>query len=184
MDPWHGKLGVRFHRVSPSILSHSPCGLSSLVEYHFFSDPGPRNDHCPDPKLFSKRETSWAFDSHTVSLSFDPHELSLNIDMKMIRPVNYSGVTLDLNSNSWTLWLSCNVVNPVKIDVPLEFHWLTINSVQSYVFLWAFGPRQSVFTCHVWLRVLVQLSKTKYRIWESVVLCVLKTDDFFITNQR
>ena len=36
-------------------------------------------------------------------LSLDHHEMSLNIDMKMIRPVNFSGVTLNLDRNSWTL---------------------------------------------------------------------------------
>ena len=41
--------------------------------------------------------------------------MSLNINMKIIRPVNFSGVTLDLDSNSWNLWQSCNVVNPGKI---------------------------------------------------------------------
>ena len=39
----------------------------------------------------------------------------LNIDMKMIRPVKSSGSTLNLDSNSWTLLQSCNVVNPGKI---------------------------------------------------------------------
>ena len=29
--------------------------------------------------------------------------MSLNIDMKIIRPVNFSGVTLNLDSDSWTL---------------------------------------------------------------------------------
>ena len=48
-------------------------------------------------------------------LSLDPHEMSLNIDMKIIRLVNFSVVTLNLDSNSWTLWQSCNVVNPGKI---------------------------------------------------------------------
>ena len=56
MDSWFGRLGVRFRRIlniiNSSILSHSPCGLSSLLEHHFFSDPGPRNDHCPAPNLF------------------------------------------------------------------------------------------------------------------------------------
>ena len=79
-----------------------------------FSDPSPKNDHCPAPNLFAKRETSLAFDSHSFLLCLDLHEMSLNIDMKMIRPVNFSGVTLNLNSNSWTLWQCCNVVNPGK----------------------------------------------------------------------
>ena len=56
-------------------------------------------------------------------MSLDPHEMSLNIDMKMIRPVNFSGVTLNLDSNSWTLWQSCNVVNPGKM-----FHSNSIGS--------------------------------------------------------
>ena len=56
-------------------------------------------------------------------LSLDHHEMSLNIDMKIIRPVNVFGFTLNLNRNSWTLWLSCNVVNPGKI-----FHSNSIGS--------------------------------------------------------
>ena len=44
--------------IFSAILFHSPCGPSSLMEYHFFSDPGPRNDHCPAPIFFAKRETS------------------------------------------------------------------------------------------------------------------------------
>ena len=35
-----------------------------------------------------------------ILLSFDPHEMSLNIDMKMILPVKFSGVSFNLNSNS------------------------------------------------------------------------------------
>ena len=73
-----------------------------LMEYHVFSEPGPRNDHCPVPNLFAKRETSRAFDSHSFLLSSVHHEMSLNIDMKMIGPVNFCGVTLNLDSNSWT----------------------------------------------------------------------------------
>ena len=56
-------------------------------------------------------------------LSLYPHEMSLNIDMKITRPVNFSGVTLNLGSNSWTLWQSCDVVNPGKI-----FHSNSIGS--------------------------------------------------------
>ena len=55
------------------------------------------------------------FDSHSFLLSLDPHEMSLNIDMKIIRLVKSSGCTLNFDSNSWTLWQSCNVVNPGKI---------------------------------------------------------------------
>ena len=85
MDSWLEKLGVRFLRVSiifSTILSSTPCRLSSLIEEHFVSEPGPINDHCPIPNHFAKRETSRAFDLHSFLLSLEPHELSLNIDMK------------------------------------------------------------------------------------------------------
>ena len=70
--------------------------------------------------------------------------MSLNIDMKIIRPVNFSGVTLNLDSNSGTLWQSCNVVSPGKI-----FH--SNSSVSPSILSKAlysdepFEPRQSVF---------------------------------------
>ena len=74
--------------------------------------------------------------------------MSLYIDMKMTRPVKFSGVTLNLDCNSWTLWQSCNVVNPGK-----TFHWLTINCVQSSVFWWTFEQRQLVFPHRIWMLV-------------------------------
>ena len=40
--------------------------------------------------------------------------MTLNIDMKMIRPVNYSGFSLIFDMNSWTLLQNCNEVNPGK----------------------------------------------------------------------
>ena len=61
------------------------------MEYHFFSDPGPRIDQLPGENLLAEIETRLAFNSHSCSLSGDLHDMSLNIDMKMIRPVNYSG---------------------------------------------------------------------------------------------
>ena len=35
-----------------------------------------------------------------------------------------------------------------------------------------------------WMEVLLYLTKTQYKIWESIGLCSLKTDDLFITNRR
>ena len=49
--------------------------------------------------------------------------MSLNIDMKIIRLLNYSGLSLIFDMNSWTLLQSCNVVNPGKI-----FHSNSIGS--------------------------------------------------------
>ena len=51
---------------------------------------------------------------HSVSLSLFHHMMSLIIDMKIIRPWDWSG-SLTLFMNFWTSWTSCNVVNPGKI---------------------------------------------------------------------
>ena len=82
-------------------------------------------------KIFSHREKRA---EHLIRILFHclyiPMRSSLNIDMKIIRPVKFSGSTLNLDSTSRT---SCNVVNPGKI-----FHSNAIGSpsifVQSSVF--------------------------------------------------
>ena len=106
------------------------------------------NDHCPVPDLFVKRETSRAFDSHSILLSFDPQEMSLNIDMKMILPVQFSGVSSYLNSKRLTSSLSCNVVYPEII-----FHSNSIGStsiLSKFLLFWRrFQPSQSLFPCIV-----------------------------------
>ena len=65
-----------------------------------FSEPKQRNDHCLSPHLLANRETSSAFDSHSFLFFFDPLAVSLNIDMKIIRLVNFSGVSPNLNRKS------------------------------------------------------------------------------------
>ena len=62
-------------------------------------------------------------DMHSSSLSLDPQEMSLNIDMNMILPVKFSGVSSSLNSKLLTFSLSCNVLIPGKI-----FHSKSIGS--------------------------------------------------------
>ena len=58
--------------------------------------------------------------------------MSLNIDMKIIRPVKYSGSTLifDENSGTFVAELQCG---ESWENIPLEFHWLAINCIQSSV---------------------------------------------------
>ena len=51
-------LSSNLYIISFATLSHSPCGLHSRVEYHFFSDPDPRNDHFPEENLFAQIEWS------------------------------------------------------------------------------------------------------------------------------
>ena len=100
--------------INSATPSHFPPVLSSLVEYHFVSDPGPRNDQRPAGNLFANRDTSVELAIHSVSLSLFHHLMSLNIDMKIIRPWNCSGSPI-LLMNFWTSRTSSNVENPVKI---------------------------------------------------------------------
>ena len=65
------------NNIFSAIMSQLPCGLSSFIEYHFFSEPGPINDHCPIPNFFASTLTALAFAKHSSSLSFVPQEVSL-----------------------------------------------------------------------------------------------------------
>ena len=97
------------------MLSQAPCGLFS-EEYHFFSEPGPINDHCPIPNFFANKETTLAFAKHSSLLPFFlSQEMSLNIDISRILPVKVSGFSPNLLSKLLTLSQSCNVSNPGKM---------------------------------------------------------------------
>ena len=126
MDSWLGKLGcplsLNLNIINSATLSHSAPSLSLLVEYHFVSDPGPRNDQRPGGNLFSDKDTSVELAIPSVSLSLLLHMKSLNIDTKIIRPWNCSGSPI-LFMNCWTSWTSCNAVKPGKI-----FHSNSIGS--------------------------------------------------------
>ena len=79
------------NKISSAILSQASCELLS-AEYHFFSEPGPINDHCPTPKFQASTLTTPAFAKHSSLLPFLSQEMSLTIDIKKILPVKVSGV--------------------------------------------------------------------------------------------
>ena len=116
-------LSANSTNIFSAVRSHFPRGLSSLIEYHFFSEPGPMNVHCPFPNLFAYRVTRLAFDRHSFSLSLDPQDISLNIVINIILLVKFSGVSPNLNSKHLTSSLSCNVLSPVNV-----FHSKSIGS--------------------------------------------------------
>ena len=135
-------------------------------------------------QIFLHRDTSWAFDSHSFLLSVDLHEISLNMDMKMILPVNFSGVTPNFFFNSWTLLQKCNLVNPGE-----RFHSSSIGSpsIISKI-LWA-GELLKHFNLYYnavfdweFSRILPR-HNTKSEKKKKRTLRSLKNDDF-ITNQR
>ena len=68
--------------------------------------------------LFAITDTSVELAIHSVSLSFYPHLMSLNIDMRIIRPWNCSGSPILLMN--WE-------------NIPLEFHWFSVDCDQSSV---------------------------------------------------
>ena len=107
-------LSPNFIIINSATRSHFPPGLSLLVEYHFFSDPCPRNDQRPAGNLFANRDTNVELAIHSVSLFLYHHMMSLNIDMKIIRPWNCSGSPI-LLMNFWTSRTSSNVVDLGKI---------------------------------------------------------------------
>ena len=108
--------------IFSAMLSQAPCGLFS-EEYHFFSEPGPINDHCPIPNLLASAFTDSAFFKHSSLLSFLSQEMSLNIDINRILPAKDSGVCPKLLRKSLILSQSCNVVNPGKM-----FHSNSVDS--------------------------------------------------------
>ena len=89
-------------------------GLSIQVEYHFFSDQGLRNDQRPGGNLFANMDTNVALALHSCSLSSVPHAMSLNIDMKITPSFELVMDRPFFVMISWTLLMSCNVVNPGK----------------------------------------------------------------------
>ena len=92
------------------------------------------NDHCPFPNLFAYGETSLAFARHSYSLSLDPQEVSLNIDINMILPVKFSGVSSNLNSKRFDFFTELQRFDSWE-NIPLEFHWLAVDSVKVSVIL-------------------------------------------------
>ena len=84
-------LSANSSNICSAMLSQAPCGLFS-EEYHFFSEPGPTNDHCPIPNLLGNTFTDSAFHKHSSLLSFLSQEMSLNIDINRILPVKVAGV--------------------------------------------------------------------------------------------
>ena len=126
-------LSANSNSIHSAILSHTPW-LSSLIQCHFSSEQVPINDRCPFPNLLMWKDTSLAFAKHPFWLFFDPQEMSLNIDIKMIVPVNFFGVSSNLNSKLFTSSLSCNVLILGKI-----FHSNSIGSssiLSKFLYFW------------------------------------------------
>ena len=107
--------------INSATLSHSPRGLSMEVEYHFFSDPSPRNDQRPAGNLFANKDKCGVSNTFLFIVYGSPYDV--------IEHRHEDNSSLELRwvahfvLNLWTSWTSCNVVNPGKI-----FHSNSIGS--------------------------------------------------------
>ena len=97
------------------------------------------NDHYPLPNLLAYKDTGRAFARHSCSLSLVPQQMSLNIDMNRILPVKFSGVSPNLYSKLLTFFAELQRIESWE-NVPLEFRWLSIDSVKVSVILRRFDP--------------------------------------------
>ena len=73
-------LSAKLSIIPSAVLSYSPSCLLTWVPHHSFSDPGPRNDHCPCVNLRAFSVTLRAF---AIQFSLFPR-FPQYIDMKMI----------------------------------------------------------------------------------------------------
>ena len=101
--------------------------------------------------LFAQVETRLTFNSYSCSVSRDPHEMSLNIDIKMIRPVNYSGFSLIL---TWTPGLCCGpamwwILGKYSTRIPLAHHQLCpkLCITKNFWTTWTCLVRQYLILC-------------------------------------
>ena len=83
-------------------LFHSPFGLLTWVPYHFFSQPSPRYDQHPNGNLLAYVATYTEFATQCSSFPEVLYIMSLYMDMKMIRPWNYSSSHFNSAMNFWT----------------------------------------------------------------------------------
>ena len=142
------------------------------VLYQIFSQVLWRLRHLPCP----------AFAVHSSLLPFLSQEMSLNIDINKILPVKVSGVCPKSLSRSLIFTIELQRCESWE-DVPLEFCRLSIDSVKVSVALRSCDPILPVLPRFVGIWMLMDLSKTQYRIWKDLDLSALETYDFFITNQ-
>ena len=193
MDSWLGRLGVRFLWIwSSSIQQLCPILLAVFrwkVEYHFVSDPGPRNVQRPAGN-FANTDTSEALAMHSRSLSVKSHTMSLNINMQIIRPWNCAGFAHFVHE-------LVDFLNELQCcesweNVPPEFHRFSISCVHCSVLSWIFEPMQLLFPNRIWCWILNHLSKTKHRArhwcllhhWPEITVSIENLPSWFETLQK
>ena len=105
--------------------------IINRLRANFVSDPGPRNDQCPAGKLFANKVTSVALAMHSRHIVFRSpydvieHRLEDNSSLELFWVAHFGHELLDFADE-----LQCG---ESWENIPLEFHRLRINCVQSSV---------------------------------------------------
>ena len=125
-------LSANSANIFSAILSHSPYGLSSLIQYHFFSEPRQINDHFS----FSKSPCVQRYEFGICQAFFfvvfwstrDVIEHRHKYDSSCEILASHLIPTVNVWLLHWaaTFWILGNN--------PLEFHWLAVDSVKVTIF--------------------------------------------------
>ena len=118
-------LSANSNSISSAIWSQPPCGLFSSIEDHFFSEPGPINDHCPITNFFANTLTILAFAKHSFSLPSLSQEMSLNINKKELILWKFLVLLPSRSVDHWpyhraaTLW----ILGSCSTRIQSALHW-------------------------------------------------------------
>ena len=119
-------LSAKLSIIRSAVLSHFPSGSSEQVPYHFFSDPGPKNDQRPSGLSASIIRNCSRIRPH-IFLCFLVLStiMSLYIDMKMILPFKLLRFTLVIQSYIFESlqeypmwWILVNICHSTSIGSP------------------------------------------------------------------
>ena len=122
-------LSANSNNILSAILSQIPCGISSFIEYHLFSEPGPMNDHCPFPNLVAYKNNICQTFFFIVFVHKECRWTS-TWKKKEFFLWNFLVFLLLCTINFWLLhWAA---MYWILGNIPLEFHRLTIDSVKNF----------------------------------------------------
>ena len=114
-------LSTNSNNILSSILSQISCGLSSLIEYHFFSEPGSMNDHGPFSKSSCIQRYDFSICQTFFFIVFSSTRNVVEHRHEYDPPAKFSGVSPNLNIKLLTSSLRGNELYPGKFStrVPL-----------------------------------------------------------------
>ena len=157
--------------------SHCPFSLYVSVPHHVVSYPGPKNDQCPSRNFLAWSATPTELAIHISLLRESPHMMSLFIDMKMMPSFELFMVTIHIVHHSVNLGENLQRSESWE-NIPLEFCWFSVDSIQFSFLVGALEPIQFAVPCSIVLWIWRRLSETQNRILQYMDFCRQKSDCF------